>query len=118
MTLRTLSGNFEGKEQEVWSWFVPTFVPTLTLMVGAYAATVRKAPSENVTVDPLFYRVSIGSSAFYLLILTAIVALQGFLGPVLLVFQRGSFALGVLQAVTSACLGVFFVSHSDSIGKG
>jgi hypothetical protein len=115
MTFRTVTRQFDGQEQAVWSWFVPTFLPTLTLIIGAYSATARKAPSSDLTVDKLFYKVSVWCSVLYLFVLAGIIVMQPVLGDTVLgTFQRGSFALGVLQAITSACLGVFFVSHGKS----
>lgn len=112
VSIRTLTGNFSGGEQEVWSWFVPMFLPTLTLMIGAYSSVALKDSPNTTTVDKAFFNISFGCSIFYLLILTIVVMYQPFANaPALETFSRSSFFLSVIQGVTTGCLGVFFVSQ-------
>ena len=112
MTTRSLAGAFVGQEQEIWGWLVPLFLPTLTLMLGAYSAIALKELPPQKTVDQLFFLVAIGFSVFYLLILNGVVILQPFLNvPVFVSTQRASLVLGVIQGLTTTCIGVFFVSQ-------
>ncbi|ARV63396.1 hypothetical protein BZZ01_32875 (plasmid) [Nostocales cyanobacterium HT-58-2] len=112
MATRSFAGVFLGKEQEIWGWFLPTFLPTLSLIIGSYAAIALKEPSRAITVDRFFFYISLGLSAFYLLTLTTVIVCQPFLdAPALVTMQRASLVLGVIQGLTTACLGVFFVSQ-------
>lgn len=112
MSIRTIVGNFSGYEQEIWGWFVPMFLPTLTLMLGAYSAIALKESTHQITIDKVFFNISTGVSSIYLLILNIVVIIQPFLNaPVLETTQRASLFLGLLQGLTTTCIGVFFVSQ-------
>ena len=88
------------------------FLPTLTLMIGAYSSSVMKEEIDSTTVDKFFFQISLGFSIFYLVILSIVIYYQPFSGvPALETFSRSSIFLSVIQGVTSACLGVFFVSQ-------
>lgn len=114
MATRSLTGNFLGKEPEIWAWFVPMFLPTLTLMIGAYSSTALKEQSNLTTVDRSFFRISLGCSTFYLILLTCVVLYQPFAeSPAIETFSRSSFFLSVIQGITTACLGVLFVSQKQ-----
>ena len=111
MAIRSLAGGFLGKEQAVWAWFVPMFLPTLSLMIGAYSGIVLKEETVSPSVDKTFFYVSLGCSLFYLTMLLVVVLYQPFAdAPALDTFSRSSVFLSVIQGVSSACIGVFFVS--------
>ena len=113
MSIRTIMGNFSGQEQEIWGWFVPMFLPTLTLMLGAYSAIALKESTHQITIDKVFFNISIVVSFIYLLILNIVVIIQPLLdAPVLETTQRSSLFLGLLQGLTTTCIGVFFVSQN------
>ena len=112
MITRSLLGGYYGKEQDIWAWFVPMFLPTLTLMIGAYSSSVLKEEIDATTVDKFFFQISLGFSAFYVVVLSAVVIYQPFASsPALETLSRSSIFLSVIQGMTSACLGVFFVSQ-------
>ena len=113
MIIRSLLGEvYSGKEQDIWAWFIPMFLPTLTLMIGAYSSSVMKEEIDSTTVDKFFFQISLGFSIFYLVILSIVIIYQPFSGvPALETFSRSSIFLSVIQGITSACLGVFFVSQ-------
>ena len=113
MSIRTIAGYFSGQEQEIWGWFVPMFLPTLTLMLGAYSAIALKESTHQTTIDKVFFNISTAVSSIYLLILNIVVIIQPFLNaPVLETTQRASLFLGLLQGLTTTCIGVFFVSQN------
>ncbi len=35
LMIQTLVGRYADKANEAWSWLLPTFMPTLSLMIGA-----------------------------------------------------------------------------------
>lgn len=112
VSIRTIVGAFSGVEQEVWSWFIPTFLPSVTLMIGAYSRVALDTEQDSVTVDTFFFRLSIGLSIFYLLSLFLVIGYQPFAGDaVMTIFQRSSLFLAVIQGAVAACLGVFFMSQ-------
>lgn len=112
MITRSLFGSFSGKEQEVWSWFVPTFLPTLSLMIGAYAKIAFQDSTDSKTADKFFFRISAWSSIFYLVVLSSVILSQPFLNaPALETFARSGLFLSGIQGFVAACLGGFFVSQ-------
>jgi predicted metal-binding membrane protein len=114
MSIRSLTGSFSGKEQEIWAWFVPMFLPTLTLMIGAYSSIALQEQADSKTVDKSFFYISLGCSIFYLLILSSVVIYQPFAdAPALETLSRSSFFLSVIQGIVTGCLGIFFVSQKQ-----
>lgn len=114
LLVRTLGPNAEGIER-VWGWLLPTIMPTLSLVVGTYAATALSDSDVHRTVDILFFRVSVALSVAYLLIVTLAIALYPFSSPpALLTLERIGIVLGPVQGLVSACLGVFFVSQKTA----
>jgi hypothetical protein len=112
MITRTMLGGYSGKEHDIWAWFVPMFLPTLSLMIGAYSSSVLKEEIDSITVDRFFYQISLGFSAVYLVLLCLVIAYQPFSSsPTLEFFSRSSIFLGIIQGMTSGCIGVFFVSQ-------
>lgn len=112
MIIRTMLAGYSGKEHDVWAWFVPMFVPTLSLMIGAYSSSVLTEGIDSVTVDRFFYKISLSLSAVYLVLLSLVIAYQPFSSSTALeFFSRTSIFLGSIQGVLSGCIGVFFVSQ-------
>jgi hypothetical protein len=114
MASRSLTGGFSGSEQAAWAWFVPMFLPTLTLMIGAYSSIAFKEQAGSITVDKSFFYVSLSCSVFYLLLLLSVVLYQPFADtPALETFSRSSFFLSAIQGISTGCIGVFFVSQKQ-----
>ena len=112
MIIRTVLGAYSGRDNDVWAWFIPMFLPTLSLMIGAYSSSVLKDEIEAVTVDKFFFVISLWLTGFYLFLLTSVIVYQPFSNsPALETLSRSSIFLGVIQGMTSACIGVFFVSQ-------
>jgi hypothetical protein len=81
-------------------------------MIAAYSSTVLKEQMELITVDRFFYQLSLGFSAFYLVLLASVIAYQPFSNTYALeTLSRSSIFLSVIQGMTSGCIGVFFVSQ-------
>lgn len=114
MSSRSLTGGFYGSEQAAWSWFVPMFLPTISLMIGAYSSIAIKEPISSASVDRTFFQVSLSCSIFYLAILFSVVLYQPFANsPALETFSRSSVFLSVIQGVATGCIGVFFASQKQ-----
>ena len=111
-------GLYDSDTAAVWGWFLPTVMPTLSLIVGSLVADYRKVPiraSERAkpTASPVFW-LSAALSAFYLLLLgttIAMASIQVEAAPLGLM-QRSNLWLGPLQGLCVAALGFFFQSKS------
>jgi hypothetical protein len=111
-------GMFESDTGAVWGWFLPTVMPTLSLIVGALVADYRKVPAgaagaAKAAAGPVFW-LAAALSGFYLVLVgmaITIAALQVDASP-LEVMQRSNLWLGPLQGLCVAALGFFFQSKS------
>jgi hypothetical protein len=118
LTIQSILGRYGDKLQAVWSWFIPTVVPTLSLMVGVLGASaLTQDLEEKKIVRVFFFQVSQALSVFYLASLFLTIALE----PVTKIaatdlYTMSNYWLGPLQGLVLAALGVLFVSreHRDS----
>src|SRR5947207_14153432 len=78
LTAQSIFGRYGDNLQAVWSWFIPTVVPTVSLMLGVLGATALAADSDTKVVKIFFFRVARYLSLFYLLILFLTVTLEPF----------------------------------------
>ncbi len=116
MSIRAL----EGRQVGVWGWFLPTILPTLTLILSTFALTVRGALPEALRgenpVDPFVFRLAFGVSVFYLfLVFFAIVGWQltSYEDPVD-ALTLANLWLGPLQGIAASTIGWFFLSAGES----
>ena len=111
LLVRTFEPNADAIEK-VWSWLLPSLMPTLSLVVGTYAATALAETSAQRTVDVLFFRVAVALSLAYLAIVTLAILLYPLSPPpATKTLERVGLVLGPVQGLVSACLGVFFISN-------
>ena len=60
-------GRFDGTDFAwVWGWFLPTLMPTLSLIIGVLIADALRSPRRNRQVRPFLYRLALGLSCAYL----------------------------------------------------
>ena len=97
--------------QKVWGWLLAAVMPTLSLVVGTYAAAAHQT-KINRLADRLFFRITIGLSLAYLVILTVTILFYP-LGTddAMKLLDNMSLILGPLQGLVSASLGVFFATN-------
>jgi hypothetical protein len=113
--LQTLFGKFGGEERRAWSWYLPTVMPTLSLIIGALVTDVRSEPSADTRrVDPFLYRLAMSLSATYFLVVLVPVVTQPFTDMTILeVLDLSSLWLGPLQGLVAASLGAFFIRSEE-----
>jgi hypothetical protein len=112
---QSLTGYYEPRTEDAWGWFLPTVMPTLSLIVGALVADYRKAAvaGQEQQAGPLFW-LGAGLSVFYLLLVALSILLQPLLAETspLTLMQRSNLWLGPLQGLCVAALGFFFHSKT------
>jgi hypothetical protein len=110
MLAQTVSGKYGGQTQRAWGWFMPTVVPTLSVILSAIAYGATRA-AEDQTVEERAYRLTFWMSAFYLLTILATLLLQPLsdLRP-LEFMSNANLWLGPLQGLVGIALGTFFTS--------
>jgi hypothetical protein len=111
MLFRTFGPNSTDIER-VWSWLLPSLMPTLSLVVGIYTSTAFSRVRDRA-VDGMYFRLAGALSLAYLAILTLAIVFYPFsTQPALVTLDRIALVLGPAQGLVSAALGVFFVSQS------
>ena len=110
---QTISGKYGSEAKEAWALILPTFVPSLFLLVGTLIAeaTGPTDPAETVTVDRFFFRLSEFLSIAYLATVILLILLSPFSRisqPELI--KLSHLWLAPFQGLVTAALGAFFVS--------
>ena len=114
MILQSIIGRFEGVAQEIWSWFTPTIVPTLGLIVGVLASTASEDDSGR-TVKKFFYHAAVGLSLAYLSILLLTMLLEPIAGTHNMDYYHFSnYWLTPIQGLVVAALGALFNSRKKT----
>jgi len=110
---QTLGGKYGGQVDKAWSWFIPTVLPILSIIVGAVAYEARREP-QSVTADRLAFHLSVGLSLFYLLLVIATVLFQPLsrMTPLELM-SVSNLWLGPVQGLVGIVVGVFFASRGN-----
>jgi hypothetical protein len=110
MLAQTVGGKYGGQAQRAWGWFMPTVVPTLSVIVTALAYGAAKAVEEQ-TVEARAYRMTFALSAFYLAVVLGTLLLQPLSDLRPLDFMSTSnLWLGPIQGLVGIALGAFFTS--------
>ncbi|MGC4087935.1 MAG: hypothetical protein QM756_08565 [Polyangiaceae bacterium] len=100
---------FEGKESEIWGWFCPQVVPSLTLISSRLFVPSTERDSRRV---PRFrFRLALAASVLYLLAIDLIIFNIPKLVLPLATLQRTGLWLGIFQGVAISALGSFFVPN-------
>src|SRR5436853_5848 len=77
LMLQSMFGRYGAQLQTVWSWFIPTVVPSISLMLGVLGATALVSKSTDPeSVRRFFFQVARYLSFFYLCILLITIAIE------------------------------------------
>ena len=111
LILQTMRGLYGDKANEAWGWFIPTVFPTLALILAVLVSDFKKASvQQNRTVDLFMYRLTLGLSILYLLVVSSTILLRPLFSWAPLELMRlSNLWLGPLQGIVAAVIGVFFV---------
>ena len=111
MVGQSLFNVYGARTEEAWSWYLPTVMPSLSLILGVLVADFRAekaAPGSRRKSGPLL-GLAVGVSIFYLAMVSLTLLVQPFLTtPPLELMQRSNLWLGPLQGLAAATLGAFF----------
>ncbi len=114
MLAQTLAGKYGGQVQAAWSWFFPTVLPTLSLILGAVVSEKQGAQAK-ATVDLFSFRISCVLSVVYVVFVFATLALQPFTNMTPLTLMNvANLWLGPIQGLVGIALGALFVSRQTS----
>ena len=132
LVVQSLVGRYGSQSEDAWAWYLPTVMPTLSLIIGVLATDFRVAATANaaaaasataattIATDAKVLPVSargllwlgVGLSVFYLLLVAVTILAQPFLQGVspIELMHRSNLWLGPLQGLTAGVLAAFFRS--------
>ncbi|MGH8615997.1 MAG: hypothetical protein ACREYF_29295 [Gammaproteobacteria bacterium] len=111
LMLQSLLGRYGRSAEEVWNWFLPSVVPTLTLVVGVLVSDALGHSGEQGEVDRFIFRLALVLSVSYLLVLTLPIVIAPFSERLPSeLFQASRLWIMPFQGLVSAALGAFFVN--------
>jgi cytochrome c biogenesis protein CcdA len=118
LALQTVGGKYAEHAKEVWDWFVPNAVPTLSLMLGVFVAQVAGKTAQTQAVDRFLFGLALALSVAYLLGLALPIFVIPFVctEPAKMVpfLRQSDFWLKPAQGLVTAALGGFFVSSAKA----
>jgi hypothetical protein len=114
LVVQSIFGKYGEHVESVWSWFVPTTVPTVSLMIGVLGAGAMDE-GDRRTLKRSFSDIAWWLSLVYLAILAATILLEPFSGLTTAELRpRSNFWLGPLQGLVLAALGFLFTATEKS----
>lgn len=113
--LQSIFGRYSTKTADAWGWFLPTVMPTLSLMIGVFVTDSLRGPRRERTIDPFVYRLALGLSITYFTVALSTIALQPFAAVTPLeLLDMSNLWLGPLQGLVTGAIGVFFVKAEQA----
>lgn len=107
---QSIFGHYSGRTAAAWSWFLPTVMPTLSLMIGILVADTFGPAKPDKNIDPFIYKLAQSLSAAYFMVVLATITLQPFSAvPPLELLAMSNLWLGPLQGLVTGSIGAFFV---------
>jgi hypothetical protein len=109
--LQTLGGKFSGQEEKAWGWFLPTVMPTLSLIIGVLVVEIKQgSATDKKEVSSFFYKLTMSLSIVYFVVLLMPVLIEPFISMrILELLVLSNLWLGPLQGLVTASVGVFFI---------
>ena len=121
LLVQTILGKYGDQARDAWGVILPTFVPTLFLLIGILIAeAVGNANDFDVIVtsDRFFFRLADFLSITYLTTVLLLILLSPFSRlSQLELLKLSSLWLTPFQGLVSAALGAFFVSGNRQADK-
>lgn len=115
LAVLSFGSRFGDRTEDAWSWFLPTILPTLSLMIGVLVIDATSSESSDGRVGRFIFRLTYGLSLFYLVVVAMTFLTKMFVAtPLLDLMTRSNLWLGPLQGLTTAALGAFFVRGARS----
>lgn len=116
--LQTVLGKYGDEAEQTWSWFLPTIMPTLSLIIGVLVVDAKKEEGEEESVKKFFFKLTYTLSFIYLVVVFSTILIEPF-SPFTSfdLMERSNLWLAPFQGLTSASLGVFFVQKGKDDKK-
>lgn len=112
IVVQSIFGRYGEQVKEAWSWFIPTIIPTLSLMMGVLGAEAMLSGDDVRNVKKNFYVITWWLSLGYLLILSITILLEPF-APMnaIELYLLSNFWLSPLQGIVGGAIALLFTSQ-------
>lgn len=114
---QSVLGKYQGKVQNVWSWALPSIMPTLSLILTVLGSTAFAHQKATFRIKRQFYRAVLWLSTAYLSLLIATVLVEPFTPYESLdLLNLSNFWLAPFQGLVASAIAVLFFSDSAKQG--
>jgi hypothetical protein len=115
VVIQSMLGRYGDRVEDAWKWFLPTIMPTLSLIIGVLVIDFKSSEKIAKVADGFLFWLAFCLSAIYLVIVALTFFIQPFTSvPLLELMNRSNLWLGPFQGLTSAALGAFFVKAESA----
>lgn len=112
--LQSILGKFGQKSSEVWSWFLPTITPTLSLVLSVHVMDAIGKGVKIEKADGFLFKLTYRISLAYLLAVLLIFFLHPFSSiPIFDLMILSNLWLGPFQGLVAAAMGAFFMKAHE-----
>jgi hypothetical protein len=110
---QSMFGKYQSKVQAVWSWALPTLMPTLSLIITVLGANaIGSAGDRKRKVKRSFYAIALWLSALYLLLILLTLLVEPFTPfEAVELLNLSSLWLGPFQGLVAAALAILFFTE-------
>ncbi|MGO9122526.1 MAG: hypothetical protein ACLQPD_33545 [Desulfomonilaceae bacterium] len=118
LLFQTILGRFGTRASDAWNWWLPTIMPTLSLVIGVLVKDALTNVMSDMKVDSFLFWLTFGISAAYLTAVLSLFLFQPFteVGPFELMGQSKLW-LSPFQWLVAGSMGAFFVNAPPQKGK-
>jgi len=110
VVISLLGKKLGNKADEAWGWFLPTVMPTLSLIIGVLVIDAIDPQQTDKKVERFLFWLAFDLSFFYLTIVILTILIQPFTDSTLPDLMKVSnLWLGPIQGLVAAVLGAFFI---------
>lgn len=106
------AGTYHEHSGDVWEWFLPTVVPTFSLMLGTLVGQARDSAS-GATVESFYYRLALWSSVAYLVLVIVLLLMYAQSPSPVAELKSTGKVVTSLYGLVGITLGTFFISKKD-----
>lgn len=118
LILQTISGKYADKVNDAWGWFLPTIMPSLSLIAATWVSDVSQTSAEGQEANRFLYKLALSVSGFYLLaVFLALIGNIFSATPPLELMRQSNLFLGPIQGLVAGIIGLFFVRKSSRKAK-
>src|ERR1700723_898212 len=121
LVVQSLIGVYADLTEDAWGWFLPTILPTLTMILTVLTYTALDPTMTGFVVRKTFASTATWLSIFYLLVVSLTFVTQPFIfsslasqkeraAAAITLMRMSNLWLGPLQGLVASALGVLFVS--------